>query len=85
MVVVALRLLGTLNWTSIVGYGLYRSYQSLSPSQDTRPRLAKRARLVSVFAVLAGLSLVVASYSTVQHATLSYQVWADERGIDLPR
>lgn len=67
-----------------VGASLYTSYKSLSPSQDTRERRSRRIRLVSVFLGLALTALVVATYSSVSYATLSYKVWADERGVDLP-
>jgi len=70
--------------SSTVGLGLYKSWTSLSPSQDTRPRLARRAKLVPIFASLAGIGLLLGGYSAAKFATLSYQVWADELGISIP-
>lgn len=69
--------------TALVGRGLHRSYLSLSPAQSIRARLANRERLVPVFSALAALSLVLATRSTAQYASLSYSRWADERGIGL--
>ncbi|ROW12120.1 hypothetical protein VMCG_00723 [Cytospora schulzeri] len=65
-------------WT--VGKSLSYSYKSLSPSQDVRLRLDQRRRLVPLFSVLALLSLSTALYSAVKYSSLSYRVWADQRG-----
>ncbi|ETS80463.1 hypothetical protein PFICI_07992 [Pestalotiopsis fici W106-1] len=70
--------------TYAVGASLYTSYKSLSPSQDTRQRQEWRRKLSPVFAGLAAVALVSAAYSSISYATLSYKVWADERGIQLP-
>lgn len=71
--------------TYAVGASLYTSYKSLSPSQDTRQRQEWRRKLAPVFGGLAVVALVSAAFSTVSYATLSYKVWADERGIELPQ
>ncbi|KAF7533484.1 hypothetical protein G7054_g7039 [Neopestalotiopsis clavispora] len=71
--------------TYAVGASLYTSYKSLSPSQDTRQRQEWRRKLSPVFAGLAAVALVSAAYSSISYATLSYKVWADERGIELPQ
>ncbi|KAJ9151728.1 Tetratricopeptide repeat protein 1 protein [Pleurostoma richardsiae] len=70
--------------TSTVGLGLYRSYKGLGPSQDVRARITRRKKLVPVFAVLAFISLILAGFSSATYAALSYRVWADERGIQIP-
>lgn len=67
-----------------VGRSLYRSKCALGPSQDTRERRHSRATLIPVFAILALLSLGSASYAALQHAVLSYKVWAGERDIAVP-
>ena len=68
-----------------VALGLYRSWKSLPPSQGVRSREAERTRLVPLFATLAALGFSIAAYSSVQYATISYQVWADQRGIETPQ
>lgn len=65
-------------WT--VGKSLSHSYKSLSPSQDVRLRLDQRRRLVPIFSGLALLGLGTALYSAAKYSTLSYRVWADQRG-----
>ena len=69
---------------STVSLGLYRSWQRRPPPQNTRVREGERTRLVPVFSALAALSFTVAAYSAIQYATLSYQVWADQRSIEVP-
>ncbi|KAH8673967.1 hypothetical protein BX600DRAFT_221682 [Xylariales sp. PMI_506] len=71
--------------TYAVGTSLYTSYKFLAPSQDTRRRLAQRSKLVPTFLVLSGVSLLVSAVSFISYASLSYRVWADERGIELPQ
>ncbi|KAK9779447.1 hypothetical protein SCAR479_03513 [Seiridium cardinale] len=71
--------------TYAVGASLFTSYKSLTPSQDTRQRREWRRTLVPVFAGLAAVALVSASYSSLTYAVLSYKVWAHERGIELPQ
>ncbi|KAK8019873.1 hypothetical protein PG990_005011 [Apiospora arundinis] len=71
--------------TYAVGASLYTSYKSLSPSQDTRQRLSRRAKLAPVFLGLAATALSLATYSTVRYAALSYRAWADHRGYALPQ
>jgi hypothetical protein len=70
--------------TGIIGLGLYRSYDELRPSQDTRLRIARRQKTIPVFASLALVALVLNSYYTSNYLVLSYKVWADERGIMIP-
>lgn len=67
-----------------ISTGLFRSYKALSPSQDTRTRLNQRAKLVPLFTGLAAISVLSAAYSSAKYGLLSYQVWADQRGITLP-
>ena len=84
VIVVASHILTVAYLTYTTGVGLYRSYKNLPPSQDVRGRLDRRKKLVPVFAGLALLGLLTASYSSLTYATLSYRVWADERGIRVP-
>ncbi|KLU83966.1 hypothetical protein MAPG_03015 [Magnaporthiopsis poae ATCC 64411] len=76
---VASHLVSAVFLTAVVCRGLYRSYCDLTPSQGARARQAGRSRLVPVFGALAALGLAVATKSAVDYASLSYQVWADER------
>lgn len=63
---------------------LYRSYLALPPSSATRHRQPLRRGHVQLFAALAVASLVTAFYFAMKFASLSYRVWAAERGIVLP-
>ncbi|AEO57791.1 hypothetical protein MYCTH_2304416 [Thermothelomyces thermophilus ATCC 42464] len=63
---------------------LYRSHKALGPAQDTRTRTAERSKLTVVFGSLAALGLVFAVTSSLEYLTLSYKVWASERGVDVP-
>ncbi|KAK4231540.1 hypothetical protein QBC38DRAFT_354303 [Podospora fimiseda] len=67
-----------------VGRSLYKSHKNLSPSQDTRLRVAQRTKLTTTFGTLAVLGLVFAVNSTYKYLKLSYDVWASERGIGVP-
>jgi hypothetical protein len=67
-----------------VGRSLYRSHRALGPAQDTRQRSAERAKLTAAFESLAALGLVFAVTSGLEYLTLSYKVWASERGIQVP-
>jgi hypothetical protein len=67
-----------------VGRSLYRSHQALGPAQDTRGRKAERTKLTTAFASLAALGLVFAVASSLEYLTLSYKVWASERGVVVP-
>ncbi|KAL0930813.1 uncharacterized protein CTRU02_213548 [Colletotrichum truncatum] len=67
-----------------VARSLYRSYQDLPPSQSTRKRLGRRSTLVPVFTGLALISLAVAGYWSFSYTKLSYRVWADQRGVQIP-
>ncbi|KAK1773235.1 hypothetical protein QBC45DRAFT_364250 [Copromyces sp. CBS 386.78] len=69
--------------TYIIGLGLYRSYAQLGPAQDTRGRISQRQKLVTAFGSLSLLSLGSAIKSGSEYLTLSYKVWASERGIPL--
>ncbi|KAK3995978.1 hypothetical protein QBC44DRAFT_232795 [Cladorrhinum sp. PSN332] len=67
-----------------VGRSLYKSQKALSPSQDTRLRVAQRSKLTTTFGTLAALALVFAVTSAYKYLALSYNVWASERGIGIP-
>ncbi|GAB1320440.1 hypothetical protein MFIFM68171_10650 [Madurella fahalii] len=67
-----------------VGVSLYRSQKALGPAHDTRHRIAQRSKLTTTFGSLAALGLVFAITSAWAHLTLSYKVWASERGIEVP-
>ncbi|KAK3340725.1 hypothetical protein B0H65DRAFT_473292 [Neurospora tetraspora] len=69
--------------TYIIGLGLYRSYAQLGPAQDTRGRISQRQKLAATFGSLSLLSLGSAIKSGLEYLTLSYKVWASERGIPL--
>ncbi|KAL2133390.1 hypothetical protein VTI74DRAFT_2433 [Chaetomium olivicolor] len=67
-----------------VGRSLYRSHQALRPAQDTRYRQSERAKLSIAFGGFAALGLAFAISSGLKYLTLSYKVWASERGVDYP-
>ncbi|KAK4252366.1 hypothetical protein C7999DRAFT_36876 [Corynascus novoguineensis] len=69
--------------SSTVGQSLYQSNKALSPAQDTRNRTVKRNKLTVAFGGLAVVGLVLAVTSSVEYLTLSYRVWASERGIEV--
>jgi hypothetical protein len=84
MALVAGHVIAAVILTVGVGRSLYRSKRALGPAQDTRERRHQRATLIPVFAILALLSLGSASYASLQHAVVSYKVWAGERDIAVP-
>jgi len=63
---------------------IYRSYIALPPSSATRFREPLRQGYVHAFSLLAFVSLATATYFGVRFGSLSYRVWATERGIGLP-
>lgn len=77
----ALHILSVLYFTQRVFSSLRRSYKSLSPSQDVRLRLESRRRLIPLFSGLALVALCTAVYAGLAYISLSFDVWADERGI----
>lgn len=78
---VGLHVLSVLYFAQRVASSLRRSYVALSPSQDVRLRLDRRRKLVPLFSGLAALALLAAVYSSLAYASLSFEVWADERAI----
>ncbi|KAI9817508.1 MAG: hypothetical protein M1827_001118 [Pycnora praestabilis] len=62
----------------------YRAYTSLVPSQSTRHRQSSRSKHVLLFASLAALSSVLSYHYMHSFLTLSYKVWAHERGEEFP-
>jgi hypothetical protein len=70
--------------TTTLCVSLYRLYIALRPSQGTRARTSRRVALAPLFAGLALVSLLYAGYSSARYATVSYKVWADQRGIAIP-
>ncbi len=70
--------------TLVIRNVLYRAYKSLPPSQTTRHRQSRRTKHVQILAALSILSLVVNGYYTFRCLSLSYRVWAHERGEVLP-
>ena len=46
--------------------------------------MRRRSKLLPTFAALAGLSLLLAAFAGLDHAKLSYQTWANARGIGVP-
>lgn len=67
-----------------VARSLYESHKALGPAQDTRSRKAERTKLTAAFGSLAALGLALAVTSTLEYWTLSYKVWAFERGVAVP-
>ncbi|KAE9379011.1 hypothetical protein N431DRAFT_396960 [Stipitochalara longipes BDJ] len=63
---------------------IYRSYIALPPSSATRLREPLRQGYVQAFSLLALVSIAVATYFGVRFGSLSYRVWATERGVELP-
>lgn len=68
----------------IAARSIYRSYIALPPSSATRHREPLRKGHVQTFSILALVSLAFAGYYASRFASLSYRVWATERGIELP-
>ena len=62
----------------------YRADRSLPPSQTTRHRQAKRRKHVQTFTALSVISVAMTSYYYYDSLSLSYRVWARERGEMLP-
>jgi len=74
---------GTLT-TLILRNVIYRAYRALPPSQTTRHRQSKRWKHVQIFAALSMLSLAMTTHYVYSSFSLSYRVWALERGEMLP-
>lgn len=70
--------------TALVSRTIYRSYLALPPSSATRHRQPLRRNHVRIFISLALLGLITAGWFGVSGASLSYRVWAIERGVELP-
>ncbi|KAG4028268.1 hypothetical protein MFRU_023g01030 [Monilinia fructicola] len=70
--------------TALIARTIYRSYLALPPSSATRHRQPLRRDHVKIFTSLALLGLVTAVWFGVNGASLSYRVWAAERGVELP-
>lgn len=70
--------------TALVSRTIYRSYLALPPSSATRHRQPLRRNHVRIFISLAFLGLITAGWFGVSGASLSYRVWAIERGVELP-
>jgi hypothetical protein len=70
--------------TYTVSLSLYQTYSAIRPSADTRERKHKRHLLVPLFGVLALLALGSDVYHKLSYLTLSYKVWAHERGVVVP-
>lgn len=74
----------TICLTALVSRTMYRSYLALPPSSATRHRQHLRRDHVKIFISLALLGLITAGWFGVSGASLSYRVWAAERGVELP-
>jgi hypothetical protein len=68
----------------VAGRTIYRSYLALPPSSGTRHREPLRRGYVQAFSILSFVSLASAAFFALRFSSLSYQVWALERGIELP-
>jgi hypothetical protein len=75
-------LIGALS--SVALHTIQRSYAALPPSAATRYRELLRRGYVHAFSLLAILSLASAFVFGMRSASLSYMVWATERGVELP-
>ncbi|KAI8959751.1 hypothetical protein F5Y11DRAFT_289162 [Daldinia sp. FL1419] len=82
LAVVGAYLTAVIYLTYIIASGLYASYKSLGPAQDTRSRIAQRRRLVPIFLGLAAVAFSLATYNSVASAVLSYKTWAHEHGVN---
>lgn len=78
---VAIHILSIVYFTQRVASSLLHSKYMLPVSQDVKLRMAARSQLGWIFGGLALLSLGVAAYANVTYASLSFEIWADERGI----
>jgi hypothetical protein len=63
---------------------LYRAYHALTPTSATRERESRRRKHVLAFEGLAFLSFSLALYYGFHLLSVSYQVWAIERGEPIP-
>lgn len=81
MTLVAIHILSIVYFTQRVASSLLHSKYTLPISQDVKLRMAARSQLGWIFGGLALLSLGVAAYAGVNYASLSFESWADERGI----
>lgn len=71
--------------TTLICYDvLYKSYKALPPSQDTRSRQSNREKHVRAHTLLAIAALATSCYHTLDYAFLSYRVWAQEMGHEVP-
>jgi hypothetical protein len=70
--------------SAVVVRTIYRSYIALPPSSATRYREPLRQGYVQAFSLLAFASLAAAAFFGVSFSSLSYRVWATERGVELP-
>lgn len=76
--------LGIIVLVSLVVRSLHHSYCQLSPAQGTRERRIRRSKFTPLFAGLAIASLAFAGHAASKYSKLSYQVWADQRGLEVP-
>ena len=69
----------------LVGFRvLYRSYRALPPSQAARSRQATRKKHIQAYQGLLFLSFSVALFHGFHLLSISYQIWAAERGESVP-
>ncbi|KAJ4392122.1 hypothetical protein N0V93_005744 [Gnomoniopsis smithogilvyi] len=81
---VAIHILSIVFFIQKVVSSLLHSNHALPVSQDVKIRMAARRQLGWIFYGLALLSLGVAAYAGVAYASLSFESWADERGVGSP-
>lgn len=74
--------LTTVYLTALVGRTIVQSYFALPPSQNTRHRQPARNRHVKTFVALAGASFSFATFHAYTFSSLSYRIWAAERGVE---
>ncbi|KAH8658687.1 hypothetical protein BGZ60DRAFT_531372 [Tricladium varicosporioides] len=63
---------------------IFRSYLALGPSSATRSCEPLRRGYVKIFSVLVVVSLMVGTFFALNFSSLSYRVWAMEKGVSLP-
>jgi hypothetical protein len=82
--IVATHIFAVSYFSVIVLRTIYRSYIALPPSSATRFREPLRQGYVQAFSLLALVSLAAAAYFGVTFSSLSYRVWAIQRGVEFP-
>lgn len=78
---VAIHIFSVVYFSQRVVSSLLHSNYALPVSQDVKRRISSRRQLGWIFYGLALLSIGVAAYVGAAYASLSFEIWADERGV----